>query len=76
MSRKEEFQGLSQEKLEIFLEAERLRVIKEVPGGWLVSDHFVERLKKDEISMACLEYAIHCYKEEENGKDEGDEDRV
>jgi hypothetical protein len=63
MSRKQEFSNLSQEQLDIFLEAESLGILEEVPGGWLLNGRFTERLHKDSIAMACLEHDIFCCKQ-------------
>jgi hypothetical protein len=64
MSRKNLFRRCTPEQLSIFLEAESLGILQEVPGGWLLNGGFVERLYRDSISMASLEHDIYCCKEE------------
>jgi len=42
-SRKELLRAWSQERIDALLAAEKNGSIKEVPGGWMIEDHFYEK---------------------------------
>lgn len=44
LTRKQLFRNWSQERKDAYLAAESAGVLQEVPGGWVINDHFYDKL--------------------------------